>query len=213
MANKEDPRFFVYKEISARIASFDSWPNEPVQSPLRLSLAGFFYTGIGDRVKCFSCGGALQNWTIRDDPVTEHRRWFPDCDVLHGADSNPYGCDVLADAMDERSDTDLLLNLLTKQREHKRTMFNEFIHRISTLENQNFHLKCQLKTVEKLLHEQHVNGSVQKPVDSPACPHGRVQQPAYIRDRYGKLCRTGRVVCDGEEITEQAEQGDVDEID
>ncbi|OCT59000.1 hypothetical protein XELAEV_18001490mg [Xenopus laevis] len=44
-----------------------------------LSRAGFYYVGPGDRVRCFSCGGELENWEFRDDPLTRHRLSFPDC--------------------------------------------------------------------------------------------------------------------------------------
>jgi hypothetical protein len=35
--------------------------------------------GIGDRVRCFCCDGALRNWERGDDPWVEHARWFPRC--------------------------------------------------------------------------------------------------------------------------------------
>ncbi|XP_041432497.1 uncharacterized protein LOC108703849 [Xenopus laevis] len=44
-----------------------------------LSQAGFYYVGPGDRVRCFSCGGELENWEFRNDPLTRHQLSFPDC--------------------------------------------------------------------------------------------------------------------------------------
>lgn len=82
MATADTPRYLAYKDICVRIQSFDSWPKFYVQHPLKLSLAGFFYTKIGDGVRCYSCGGFLSQWNSQDDPVEEHNRFFPDCMVL-----------------------------------------------------------------------------------------------------------------------------------
>lgn len=30
-------------------------------------LAGFFYVGYGDYIRCFFCGGGLRNWEVGDD--------------------------------------------------------------------------------------------------------------------------------------------------
>ena len=38
-----------------------------------------FYIGVGDSVKCFYCGVALQHWEENDDVWTEHKKWFPFC--------------------------------------------------------------------------------------------------------------------------------------
>lgn len=44
-----------------------------------LALAGFFYSGTGNSVTCFYCGGSLHQWSVDDSPKIEHGRWFPDC--------------------------------------------------------------------------------------------------------------------------------------
>jgi len=64
-----------YASLEDRIDSFKNW-NEAV-SVNSLSLAGFFYSGSFDRTYCFHCGGCLQSWEIKDDPVRVHKRWFP----------------------------------------------------------------------------------------------------------------------------------------
>jgi hypothetical protein len=38
-----------------------------------------YYTGSGDNVRCYMCGGSLRSWDAEDDPATEHGRWFPKC--------------------------------------------------------------------------------------------------------------------------------------
>ncbi|XP_069136434.1 baculoviral IAP repeat-containing protein 3-like [Argopecten irradians] len=57
-----------------------SWPGDyVVQTPHQLALAGFFYTGETDTVRCHYCDGGLREWEPNDDPWTEHARWFPFC--------------------------------------------------------------------------------------------------------------------------------------
>uniref|UniRef100_A0A3B3Z775 E3 ubiquitin-protein ligase XIAP n=1 Tax=Periophthalmus magnuspinnatus TaxID=409849 RepID=A0A3B3Z775_9GOBI len=41
-------------------------------SPERLAQAGFYSTGKGDRVLCFSCRGGLKGWEPEEDPWEEH---------------------------------------------------------------------------------------------------------------------------------------------
>ncbi|KAI0214600.1 E3 ubiquitin-protein ligase XIAP [Lamellibrachia satsuma] len=74
-----------------RRASFDTWPRTNHVSPDCLAHAGFYYTGVHDEVCCFSCNGRLSRWQANDDPMTWHRRSFPDCDFakVTGADNEP----------------------------------------------------------------------------------------------------------------------------
>ena len=39
--------------------------------------------GQDDIVRCFYCGGSLQNWDRTQNPFTKHVRCFPDCDYIH----------------------------------------------------------------------------------------------------------------------------------
>ena len=43
-------------------------------SAMSLSQAGFYSLRNGDKVKCFWCDGALEQWSIGDDPWQEHAR-------------------------------------------------------------------------------------------------------------------------------------------
>ncbi|OCT59022.1 hypothetical protein XELAEV_18001512mg [Xenopus laevis] len=56
----------------------------PHNNQRSLSRAGFYYVGPGDRVRCFSCGGELENWKYWADPLTRHQRSFPDCPYVKG---------------------------------------------------------------------------------------------------------------------------------
>ena len=40
------------------------------------------FTGKGDRVVCFHCGGGLKDWGKGDDPWVEHANWFERCPFL-----------------------------------------------------------------------------------------------------------------------------------
>lgn len=65
-----------------RFETFDDWPKTMRQKPQQLSDAGFFYTGKGDKVCCFSCGGGLKDWEENDDPWEQHGMWYGKCEYL-----------------------------------------------------------------------------------------------------------------------------------
>jgi baculoviral IAP repeat-containing protein 7/8 len=65
-----------------RIESFADWPKTIKQRPKELSDAGFFYTGYGDKVLCFSCNGGLKDWEENDDPWEQHAMWYGNCEYL-----------------------------------------------------------------------------------------------------------------------------------
>ena len=69
---------------SSRMASFttNSWPTESEVDPADLVEAGFFFLGMHDYTKCFSCDGGLCNWEKGDNPWVEHARWFPHCNFV-----------------------------------------------------------------------------------------------------------------------------------
>ena len=68
-----------YVSQDSRIQSFSTWPVQLSQTPAQLASAGFFYTGCGDKVRCFSAGCGLEMWQPEDDPILEHEKWYPDC--------------------------------------------------------------------------------------------------------------------------------------
>ncbi|XP_041370861.1 baculoviral IAP repeat-containing protein 2-like [Gigantopelta aegis] len=69
-----------------RLETYRDWPASSHQHPLTLALAGFFYTGVSDRVRCAFCRGVLKNWLRLDDPMSEHRSHFPRCPFVLGDD-------------------------------------------------------------------------------------------------------------------------------
>lgn len=69
-----------------RLKSFHNWPLNGQLTPQELANAGFYYTGVGDQVACFCCGGKLKNWEPTDRAWSEHRRHFPKCLFVLGRD-------------------------------------------------------------------------------------------------------------------------------
>ncbi|KAL5018675.1 hypothetical protein ScPMuIL_004397 [Solemya velum] len=76
------PKYPRYAVLAVRISSFENWPVYRAITPQSLALAGLFYIGFGDNVKCFFCGGGLRNWEPQDIPWVEHARWYPRCAFL-----------------------------------------------------------------------------------------------------------------------------------
>ena len=79
-----NPRNPAMRNLQDRLASFlGSWPDNILQaSILQLAESGFYYLGISDKAKCFSCGGGLQNWSYFDNPDVEHSKYYPTCEFL-----------------------------------------------------------------------------------------------------------------------------------
>ncbi|NXU87232.1 XIAP ligase, partial [Xiphorhynchus elegans] len=69
-----------------RLKSFHNWPLNGQLTPQELANAGFYYTGVGDQVACFCCGGKLKDWEPSDRAWSEHKRHFPKCLFVLGRD-------------------------------------------------------------------------------------------------------------------------------
>ena len=68
-----------YKGESKRLMTFmNCWPNAAI-SPEKIAKAGFIYTRRGDSVQCAFCAGVIGDWEDNDDPMTEHKKTFPNC--------------------------------------------------------------------------------------------------------------------------------------
>ncbi|CAO1309604.1 unnamed protein product [Diamesa hyperborea] len=76
------PEHPEYAIEAKRIESYEDWPKTMRQKPQQLSDAGFYYTGKGDRVCCFSCGGGLKDWEENDEPWQQHAMWYSKCEYL-----------------------------------------------------------------------------------------------------------------------------------
>ena len=71
-----------------RLLSFGTWPRKnEFPQPSALVSAGFYYTGVGDKTKCFSCEGEVSNWKPDMYPDEVHRTRFPDCLLVKGKET------------------------------------------------------------------------------------------------------------------------------
>lgn len=69
------------KVLENRLQTYSSWPLEFI-TPEQLASAGFYYLNIADQVKCAFCGGIIGQWEINDQPLQEHRKFFPNCPIV-----------------------------------------------------------------------------------------------------------------------------------
>ncbi|XP_062983183.1 putative inhibitor of apoptosis isoform X2 [Elgaria multicarinata webbii] len=70
-----------------RMSTFSNFPlNVPV-SERSLARAGFYYTGLKDKVKCYSCGLMLDNWKKGDNALDKHRQLCPSCSFVQSLSS------------------------------------------------------------------------------------------------------------------------------
>lgn len=69
-------------QFTDRFATFSCWPFQIPQHRDNMALAGFFYTGQGDRVCCAFCNLELGQWTTDDDPFSRHMLRNPKCPFI-----------------------------------------------------------------------------------------------------------------------------------
>lgn len=64
-----------YENYEIRLKTFSDrfWPISYYQNESIMAKAGFFYSGLGDLVKCAYCGVCLHQWQPDDDPISEHK--------------------------------------------------------------------------------------------------------------------------------------------
>lgn len=70
----------LFKEAS-RLKTFDKWKVTCVDKG-ELARLGFYYFGTGDFVKCYFCELVLGVWEAHDNPLEEHLKHSPRCDLL-----------------------------------------------------------------------------------------------------------------------------------
>lgn len=74
----------VFSEESYRNKTFANFPGSCPVSPTTLARAGFYYTGDGDKVKCFSCHLTVDSWQYGESAVGKHRTLSPNCKFING---------------------------------------------------------------------------------------------------------------------------------
>ena len=60
--------------FEVRLKTFANWTLTYI-TPFQLARAGFFYTGVNDRVRCSSCSCSIDKWNLSSDPFKEHVAW------------------------------------------------------------------------------------------------------------------------------------------
>lgn len=76
------PAHLQFATYLSRLKTFHDWPVALNQKPEKMASAGFFYTGEGDKTKCFFCDGGLKDWEKDDIPWEEHAQSFPNCQFV-----------------------------------------------------------------------------------------------------------------------------------
>ena len=71
-----------YSRSSYRLHSFSTWLYGNIVTSYQLASAGFFYTGYGSRVECFSCGLVYGDWKKGDIPLHVHKLLRPNCSFI-----------------------------------------------------------------------------------------------------------------------------------
>ena len=81
-----------YSNTSLRLHSYSNWPLSSVVTSYQLASVGFFYTGEGTKVVCFSCGLEVRDWRRGDVPLLVHCRANPECtfikSIIEGSSSS-----------------------------------------------------------------------------------------------------------------------------
>ena len=64
-----------------RLETFRYWPLDKQYINVFVS-AGFFYTGVSDHVRCYSCQLGLRNWEMGFNPYEKHISYNPHCSFI-----------------------------------------------------------------------------------------------------------------------------------
>ncbi|WAR07969.1 XIAP-like protein [Mya arenaria] len=80
-SNRKRPRYPGKTTVENRLDTFNAWPHL-APTPQTLAVAGFFFTGDADLVRCHQCGIGLKDFSLVDDPMSEHIKHADSCDFL-----------------------------------------------------------------------------------------------------------------------------------
>ncbi|XP_060831107.1 E3 ubiquitin-protein ligase XIAP-like [Bombus pascuorum] len=71
---------------TARLSTFRNWPVHLAIPPTILAAAGFFYTGISNKVKCFVCQVEINYSPQHLIPMRVHKAYSPECKFIRMED-------------------------------------------------------------------------------------------------------------------------------
>lgn len=77
---RQDTQFNFNAEME-RLKTFEKWPVSFI-NPSDMVAAGFYYTNVGDRVRCAFCGVEIGQWIPSDIPLYEHKKFSPTCNFI-----------------------------------------------------------------------------------------------------------------------------------
>jgi len=69
------------QDENIRLSTFEKWPLSFL-SKNTLAENGFYYKGEEDHVICIFCGVEIGFWEEGDDPVSEHKKYSPNCPIF-----------------------------------------------------------------------------------------------------------------------------------
>uniref|UniRef100_A0A665UD34 Baculoviral IAP repeat containing 2 n=1 Tax=Echeneis naucrates TaxID=173247 RepID=A0A665UD34_ECHNA len=74
---------------SSELFRFSTYARFPASGVTERSLAraGWYYTGVGDRVQCFRCNVIAEGWQSGDCPIERHRQLSPACSFIQSLPS------------------------------------------------------------------------------------------------------------------------------
>lgn len=75
----DDNRLHKFTE---RLATYSCWPSQIPQHREDMALAGLYYTGCGDRVRCAFCEVEIAGWTKDVEPFSRHKHDNPRCSFM-----------------------------------------------------------------------------------------------------------------------------------
>ncbi|XP_076969252.1 baculoviral IAP repeat-containing protein 2 isoform X2 [Tamandua tetradactyla] len=79
--NKQKMKYDFSCELY-RMSTYSTFPTGVPISERSLARAGFYYTGVNDKVKCFCCGLMLDNWKQGDSAIEKHKQLYPSCSFI-----------------------------------------------------------------------------------------------------------------------------------
>ncbi|CAD7082250.1 unnamed protein product [Hermetia illucens] len=93
------------QDLLSKITSFQLAPRNLTEMRVDLAMAGFFYTGQGDNVQCYSCGLNQSDWTDGANPWEKHLENSPDCTYVKIIQEHDVLMDGLYDSFEEASES------------------------------------------------------------------------------------------------------------
>lgn len=69
-------------QFTDRLNTYSCWPSQIPQHREDMALAGFYYTGRGDRVRSAFCDLELAGWTKDVEPFSRHKQLNPRCSFM-----------------------------------------------------------------------------------------------------------------------------------